>query len=90
MFDSNQPVLTSTYYLRSSVLGQVITEYSAEGVRQKSLAYAGGTLIATSSSTGLLWRYNNPVAGDGRETDAQGKVVVATSLDPRGCGCWYD
>ena len=80
--NSQQLVIGTTYYLRSGVLGQVIAEYDEQGVRQKSYVYGGGGLIASSSSSGLLWRYHNPLTGDGRETDAQGKLAAATYLDP--------
>lgn len=88
--NSSQTSLTTSYYLRSSVLGQVITEYNGQGGRRSSFVYAGSALLASqnnidvNTSAGLSWRYNNPVTGDGRETDPQGKVLQAASLDPEG------
>jgi hypothetical protein len=82
--NSQQLGSVTTYYLRSSVLGQVITAYDTQGAKQKSYVCGGGALIASSSSAGLVWRYNNPVTGDGRDTDAQGKLVEAAYLDPQG------
>lgn len=83
--NSHQPESEVTYYLRSSMLGGfVITDYNANGARQKSYVYGGGVLIASGGNGALLWRYNNPVTGDGRETSAQGGLQVATYLDPEG------
>lgn len=74
-----------SYYLRSSVLGgQVITAYYANGALKKSFVYAGGTLISSTGISGLQWRYNNPVTGDGLETNAQGGVSLVARLEPAG------
>lgn len=83
--NSQQPTSGPGYFLRSSVLGgRVATEYNSQGAHQKSYVYAAGELIASNSSGTLSWRYNNPLTGDGRETNVQGGLVAATYLDPGG------
>lgn len=83
--NSHPPEGEETYYLRSSVLsGQVITDYDTNGALKKSYVYGGGALLASRANGALLWRYSNPVTGDGRDTNAQGGLVVASYLDPDG------
>jgi YD repeat-containing protein len=83
--NSQQPTSETRFFLSSSVLtGQVIAEYDGQGVRQKSYVYGGGTLITSSPSEGLIWLFNNPVTGDGRETDSQGRVTISSYLDSQG------
>lgn len=65
------------------MLGQVITQYDEQGVRYKSFVYSGESLVA-SATTSLTWRHSNPITGDGRETDAQGKLTSASFVDPAG------
>jgi hypothetical protein len=60
------------------------TDYYANGALKKSFVYAGGALIASSSNGALLWRYNNPITGDGLETNTQGQVGLTSHLDPGG------
>ncbi|MDQ3804374.1 MAG: hypothetical protein M3416_11150, partial [Acidobacteriota bacterium] len=86
--NGNAPTTATAYYLRSTALsGQVITEYGPAGARRESYAYAGGGVLARQEGvdTGaprLLWRHQDPVTGDGRETDASGRAVAETRLDP--------
>src|SRR5215204_4596334 len=88
--NSNSPVTSSVYFLRSSVLGgRLIAEYGASGARQASYAYAGGEVLAVQQGAGtatpsLRWQHLNPVTGDARETDSTGKVRGETHLDPGG------
>ena len=83
--NSQQPSSETKFFLRSSVLGgQVVTEYDGLGARQKSYVSGGGAVITSSPSAGLIWRFNNPVTGDGRETDGLGKVTTGSYLDPEG------
>jgi hypothetical protein len=83
--NSYPPEGEASYYLRSSVLGgQVITSYSANGALKESYVYGGGALIASRTNGALSWRYNNPVTGDGLETNAQGGGSLIARLDPAG------
>jgi YD repeat-containing protein len=89
-FNSNAPTNSTTYYLRSSVLGgSLVAEYNAAGARKVSYAYAGGQLLAVergadSTSPSLRWQHVDPVTGDSRETDGAGKVIAETHVDPVG------
>jgi YD repeat-containing protein len=83
--NSQQPTNETRFLLRSTVLGgQVITEYDGLGGRQKSYVYGGGALIMWSPSSGLAWRFTNPVTGDGRETDGLGRLTIDSYLDAEG------
>jgi len=83
--NGQQPTSATRLFVRSTVLGgQVITEYDGLGGRQKSYVYGGGALITWTPNAGLIWRFNNPVTGDGRETDGLGRMVTASYLDPEG------
>lgn len=52
-----------TYYLRSSVLGKVITEVNAQGVKLKTNVYLGGQLLARQESNWIVWQHSNPITG---------------------------
>jgi hypothetical protein len=83
--NSNQAQVDTTYYLRSSVLGgQVITDYDGQGARKNSYVYAGGSLVYEQLNRQSLWHVTNPLTGDVRDTDATGKLVNDTHLDPAG------
>jgi len=82
--NSLQPVVEATYYLRSTVLGQLVTNYNANGALKKSFVYAGRALIASGASGALTWSYNNPITGNGIETNALGQVALTSYLDPAG------
>lgn len=88
--NSNPPGTSSIYFLRSSVLGGLlIAEYGATGARQTSYAYARGELLAVQQGADtatpmLRWQHASPVTGDAQETDAAGRVLAETYLDPGG------
>jgi YD repeat-containing protein len=74
----------STYYLRSSVLGnQVIAELSGSGVWQRGYVYLGGQLLAVQDS-GVLWAHQDPITKSQRLTNSAGSVVSWVELDPWG------
>jgi YD repeat-containing protein len=84
-FNSQQPTSETSYYLSSSVLGgRVVTEYDSQGADRKSYVYSAGELIASGSSGTLSWLYNNPVTGNGLETNQQGGITTSTHVDPEG------
>ena len=83
--NSNQPQVVTSYYLRSSVLGgQVITDYDGQGARKNGYVYAGGSLVYEQVGSQSWWHVTNPLTGDARDTDATGKLVNDTHLDPVG------
>jgi len=74
----------TTFYLRSSVLGnQVIAEIDGNNVWQRGYVYAGSNLMAVQQG-GVFWMHEDPVTKSKRTTDANGNVVSAIELDPWG------
>ncbi|HEY3102465.1 MAG TPA: hypothetical protein VGJ69_02665, partial [Pyrinomonadaceae bacterium] len=87
--NNNAPTTASTFFLRSSVTGNLIAEYDASGVRQKAYVFAGRDIIAEGQrlydgTTRTVWQHANPVTGDGLNTDAQGVALERTNTDPMG------
>jgi RHS repeat-associated protein len=75
---------TTTYYLRSSVLGnQVICEINQWGGWYQGYVYLGGEMIALQSN-GVYWRHSDPVTKGQRLTNSAGQVVSTVELDPFG------
>jgi YD repeat-containing protein len=75
------------YYLKSTVLGEVISELDSTGAKQRSFVYAGGKLLAES---GLI--VHDEVSGTSvRKTDAQsGYTIVFDELDPMGADAYTE
>jgi hypothetical protein len=74
------------YYLRSTVLGgQVITELTSGGQKQKTNVYIGSELAAEQVPNGesqfMVWKYQNPVTGTSAE---QTSFVMKKEYDPFG------
>jgi hypothetical protein len=74
------------YYLRSTVLGgQVITELTSAGQKQKTNVYIGSEVAAEQVPNGesqfLTWKYSNPVTGTSAE---QTSFVAKKEYDPFG------
>jgi hypothetical protein len=74
------------YYLRSTVLGgQVITELTSGGQKQKTNVYIGSEVAAEQVPNGesqfMVWKYQNPVTGTSAE---QTSFVAKKEYDPSG------
>jgi|GEM_PF-6848409 len=86
--NSGTPGTVSTYYLRSTVTGNVLAEYDNTGLKRKSNVYAGNQLVAQqltdSTTTTMLWQHLNPVTGDGVNTFTNGQSSQITRVDPYG------
>ena len=75
---------TTTYYLRSSVLGgQVVAEIAGAGWWQRGYVYLGGQLLAVQYA-GVQWVHQDPVTKSQRVTNSSGAVTTAIDLDPWG------
>jgi RHS repeat-associated protein len=75
----------TTYYLRSSVLGeQVVAEINANGAWQRGYVYLGGQLVAVQQQNAVYWVHQDPVAKSKRVTNGSGNVVSTVELDPWG------
>ena len=88
-FDTNQwTTQKTTYYIRSSVLDQVISEVSATGVKEHSYVFAGGNLLAvqTSSPTfqSVNWEHNDASGASNRKSNAAGDMAGGAERDPFG------
>ena len=62
-------VTTPTYYLHSTVLGQVVAELDAQGNKATSHIYVQGMRLATDHGGGypyavVQWQYTDPVTGN--------------------------
>jgi RHS repeat-associated protein len=76
---------TTTYYLRSSVLGgQVVAEISTSGTLQRGYVYLGGDVIAVQQSSAVSWMHQDPIVKSKRVTNGSGTVVSTIELDPWG------
>jgi hypothetical protein len=73
---------TTTYYLRSTVLGgKVIAEISPSGAWQRRYVYAGEQLVAVQSG-GNYFVHQDPITKSQRITDSSGTIIEAIELDP--------
>ncbi len=89
---TNQWVTDSvTYYLNSTVLGgQVVTELSGQGTKQRTYVYSGQTVLAWQSvavngSQSVAWEHRDASGASFRMTDASGQGAgEPAELDPVG------
>ena len=78
---------TTTYYLRSSVLGgQVIAELNSAGNWQRGYVYIGGQLLAVQNvaQNQVLWAHAEPYSKGQRLTDSTGAITARLEFDPFG------
>jgi len=76
---------TTSYYLRSSVLGgQVVAEMDGSGSWTRGYVYNGGSLLAVQQNSTVYWMHEDPVTKSKRVTDGSGTVVSTIELDPWG------
>lgn len=78
------------YYVRSTVLGKVITELDQNGAKQRTFVYAGSQMLATQDvipfygSQGVTWEHRDPSNATFRTTMVNGDVSAYAELDPTG------
>ena len=54
---------SSTYYLRSTVLGgQIVAELNSSGAMTRGFVYQGGQLLAVQQNNQVSWVHEDPVA----------------------------
>jgi len=83
-YDTNTSTQTTTYYLRSSVLGgRLVTELNAQGQKQKGYVYAGGELLALQNYS-VSWRHENPVTSSRGSSGTNGFYSGEVEFDPAG------
>lgn len=77
-----------TYYIHSSVLGQVVSEVSAQGVKERSFVFAGSNVIAVQSvfgsSQAVGWKHDDSSGGSYRATNSVGGLSEWAERDPLG------
>jgi hypothetical protein len=74
---------TSTYRLRSSMLGgQIVDEIDGNGAKQTGFIYAGGQPIARYQSTQLLWMHRDPLNTRERLSSSTGALSGGAEFDP--------
>jgi RHS repeat-associated protein len=77
---------TTTYYVRSSVLGQVAMEVAgSSAVLQRAYVYASGKLVAEQSNDGgFYWLHGDHLGSARKLTNTSGVVVYRGEFDPHG------
>lgn len=78
-----------TYYISSTVLGgEVVTELSEQGAKERTSVFAGGGAIASqtvsSGNQSVQWQHYDPSGASYRGTDSLGQGNGAKELDPLG------
>jgi len=77
-----------TYYIHSSVLGELISEVSAQGAKERSFVISGGNAIAIQSAgptfQAVSWQYYDASGASYRSLDAQGSGTGGAERDPMG------
>ena len=78
--------VTTTYYVRSSVLGgSVIAEVNSAAQKQKRNIYLGDEVLASEGVGGAItWKHNNPVTGSQGVSVAGGGYAPIAEYDPSG------
>lgn len=82
------PQTTTTYFVRSSVLGaRIVTEINGQGIKQKGFVYLWGEVLAeqTPGQPNIVnWRHTNPVTGSQGQSSADGFFWTSVEADPTG------
>jgi YD repeat-containing protein len=78
-----------TYYVTSSVLGgALVTELNQQGVKQRTLVYAAGTVLASQTlpagTEAVEWEHRDAIGASYRSTDSAGQWIGAAEMDPLG------
>jgi YD repeat-containing protein len=76
---------TTTYYVRSSVLGgQTITEVDQSGTKKRGYVHARGMVIAKQEGSQVLWDHSDVSGVSRRLTNSSGTVTSKVETDPLG------
>src|SRR5262249_22647422 len=75
---------TAVFYVRSSVLKNVVMEVNSTGMR-RAYVYAGNRLVAEQSTDGqFYWLHTNHLSSARAMTDVNGNLVYKGQFDPYG------
>jgi YD repeat-containing protein len=82
---SSGNTVSTTYYLRSSVLGgRVITELNEQGQKQVGYVFAGNEVLARQQGGSVAWQHRDLWTGSRVESYANGAFNPINQLDPMG------
>ena len=78
-----------TYYIRSSVIGEVISEINAIGTKERTFVHAAGNVLAIQYAGGgtntVLWQYYDASGASNRSVDTSGiSYGGGPEMDPLG------
>lgn len=77
-----------TYYIHSSVIGEVISEVNAQGAKERSFVFAGNNVFAVQSVAGssqsVSWQHYDASGSSYRSTGATGTSAETGEMDPIG------
>jgi YD repeat-containing protein len=76
-----------TYFVYSSVIGEVISEVGAQGAKERSFVFAGGKIMAiqtTSVGQTVSWEHYDATGANYRPTNPQGQPGTGKEMDPMG------
>jgi len=77
-------VTSISYYVRSSVLGKVITELNSQGVKLKTNVYLGDQVLARQEPNWIVWQHDNPLTGSHGVSNRDGAYNTEIEPDPTG------
>ncbi len=73
-----------TYYLRSTVVGEVITELNQWGQKQRGYVYRENEVLAKQESGQVLWNHDEPSGTSSQWSNASGSASNRIEMDPLG------
>lgn len=71
-----------TYYVTSTVLGQIVAELNPFGAKKRSYVYAGGQVLAKQEGNQVLWDNRDSTGRSARLTSSNATVTSRVELDP--------
>jgi hypothetical protein len=73
-----------TYYLRSSVVGEVINELNQYGQKQRGYVYREGEVLAKQEGGQVLWNHDEPSGTSSQWSNSSGATSNRVEMDPLG------
>jgi YD repeat-containing protein len=71
-----------TYYLRSSVVKDVIDELNQSGQKQRGYVYRDGEMLAKQEGGSILWNHDEPSNTSSQWSNGSGGVTTRVEMDP--------
>ena len=73
-----------TYYLQSSVVGEVINELNQYGQKQRGYVYRDGEILAKQEGGQVLWNHDEPSGTSSQWSTSSGATSNRVETDPLG------